>query len=144
MTDSERYTSAMRKLTVTICLTVAVLIGGPALAETVLYCQSELAAGFVKQNGTYRESSFQQNRYTIKFKNNYSLLLGLESDQFKCSAPYVILPNMIVCRNAPYLTATFIYNKSSQRFTFSNLGIGGYVMNATDTDVLFAGTCKRF
>ena len=37
-------------------------------SEKVLYCADELATGFAKENGEWKEKTFQQERYTVKIK----------------------------------------------------------------------------
>tara|TARA_Y100001934_G_scaffold113641_1_gene138991 strand:- start:85 stop:492 length:408 start_codon:yes stop_codon:yes gene_type:complete len=135
----------MRKLTATICLTIAVLLGLPVQAETVLYCQSEFATGLIKANGSWREGSFKLLRWTIKFEDDYSRLNGVSYKPMVCQKSYSQYPNRIYCVHQWGAHETFIYDTVKRRFTFSQM-VGGFVSNApdADTDVLYAGTCRKF
>ena len=39
----------------------------PAWAETVLYCQEELATGVIKKNGRWQTGDFELKRHTVRF-----------------------------------------------------------------------------
>ena len=57
-------------------------------AETVLYCQSELATGFVNKGGVWKESPFELERFTVKFNDDFSVLEGVSFKPMECSIQY--------------------------------------------------------
>lgn len=134
----------MRFPTTTICLILVVLLGSTAKAEIVLYCQSELATGFIKKNGSWKESNFALSRWTVKFSDDYKELSGLYSvgPPSKCSVPFSRKPNLVACVDAGGM---FQFHKETMRFLFMRR-TSGYVSNLPDpdTDVLYAGTCQNF
>ena len=138
----------MKKLLI-LLLSFGLLIVPHVKAETVLYCQSELAIGLIKKNGLWKESSFNKKRFTVQFNNDYSSLQGKWGADFPMDCqvifPYQI-PNQIICVNSEGMGDTFMYDKKSKRFLFSSLSAGGYVENSSDadTEVLYAGTCEVF
>ena len=135
----------MRKLTTTLCLTIAVLLGTPVQAETVFYCQSELSTGLIKEYGTWRIRNFKPSRYTIKFNNDYSKLYGLDKSRpFKCNVPFTNFPNTISCVSGYGNGESFLFEKKMLRFTFANVATSGFVEDSTSTDNLVAGTCQKF
>ena len=72
-----------------VFITIGLLAANSVKADTVLYCQSELATGFIKENGAWKETNFRQQRYTIKFNKDYSRLEGLSSrSSMECSIRY--------------------------------------------------------
>ena len=116
-------------------------------AETVLYCQSELATGFFKKEKKWVEGSFKKERFTLKFNQDYSTLLiplGNRKIAMKCSIPYTAEPWFISCIEEQYPFKPFIYNKKSKRFTFAVLSSAGYVEPSTDTNSIYAGKCENF
>ena len=136
----------MKRLTTTLCLTIAVLLGTPVQAETVFYCQSELGTGFMKKpNGTWETAKFKNERWTIKFSNDYKKLYGLDKNRpFNCNVPFVQTPNTIVCLSGFGLGETFSFGKVSLRFLFATPLPAGYIEGGTDTSNLYAGTCQKF
>ena len=115
-------------------------------AETVFYCQSELGTGFIKKNGSWRESSFKPRRWTIKFNDSYSKLYGLDDPlhPYFCSPPFQHKPNSLACLGGYKNGESFMFNKMNNRFIFNIASIQGYVENGSDTDVIYAGTCSKF
>ena len=137
----------MRNLTATICLTIAVLLGGPALAETVLYCQSELATGFKKKNGVWKTVKFKEYRWTVKFNKDFSQLFGLDKRKpYLCNWAYDDKSlGTVVCLSSYNNGENFIYNVKKERFLQTRISAGaGYDIDGTDTEALLAGTCKKF
>ena len=57
-------------------------------AEIVLYCNSELATGFFKENGIYGTTDFELRRYTLKFSDDYSELEGLDKYSRQCEVAF--------------------------------------------------------
>ena len=136
----------MRKLIATLCLTITMLLGAPAQAETVLYCQTELATGFIKKEGTWRVTNFALDRFTVKFNNDYSKLYGLDKRRpYICAPAYKHVPNALACLSGYSNGQSFIFNKETKRFVFSEpRPTGGYASDRSDTDTIMAGTCKNF
>ena len=116
-------------------------------AETILYCQSELETGFGKFGkieNSWRESSFEPERWTVKFNDNFSKVEGFRDEPMKCSVVYSHLKEAISC-NGDFQTLTF--SKESLRFVYFT-GSSSYVGNkpddGTDTESIYAGTCQEF
>ena len=124
------------------------LIAPSVKAEIVLYCQTELATGLAKQNGSWKVAKFQPKRLTIKFNDDYSILYGLsEYKDYICSQAYPHAPNSIACLDEFKSGSSFLFNKEKKRFVFSSISLnGGYDINHlnSDTENLYAGTCKTF
>ena len=117
-------------------------------AETVLYCQSELATGFIKENGTWKQTKFEDERFTVKFNDNFTKLKGfidwVENREMECSKPYSDYENEVFCVHLKGAHETFFYNSQNKRFIASLITSTGWFNNGTDTDVIFAGTCQNF
>ena len=113
-------------------------------AETVLYCQSELATGFINKGGVWKEGSFKRRRFTVKFNDDFSVLEGVSFKPMECSIQYPQKPNFISCVHLWGEYKTFIYDKVKKRFLYSAISSVGYVHNDTDTEVMYAGTCQSF
>ncbi len=126
-------------------ITMGLFFSNTLKAETVLYCQSEVATGFFNEGGVWKETSFKLDRYTVKFNDDFSLLEGVSYKPMECSIQYPTQkPNLVFCLNSFGSYQTFIYNKTSKRFLFSNFSAAGYVTNDSDTDNMSAGTCQSF
>lgn len=137
----------MRNLTATLCLILAVLLGAPAQAETVLYCQSELETGFIKKNGAWITTKFKTYRWTVKFNNDFSQLSGLDEGRpYLCDWAYGRKSlGTVVCLSSYENGENFIYNVNKKRFLHSRPSAAtGYDADGKDTDSFFAGTCKKF
>lgn len=135
----------MKKLLILLFL-LSLLFATSIKAEIVLYCKSDLIVGIIKDNESWRKGNFGLNRHTIKFSNNYDSLTGLSYNDMVCSYPYSLEPQMVVCVHSAGSHETFIFNKNSKRYTFSNVSVMGYSMNREDpdTEVLEVGTCEKF
>lgn len=126
-----------------------VLISSNLKAETVLYCQDELATGFLNE-GSWNDYKFRKLRYTIKFKNDYSILEGLKPNSpFSCITAYDgLLPDMsntFICMSDYSNGTTFIFDKSTGRYVYFAPNVaGGYTKNGNDTTNMYAGTCEKF
>lgn len=128
-----------------------------ATAETVLYCQSELATGIFEENGKYDTSKFQPERYTVKVVGDFSEIF-IKNRIYDCRPSFgsSYKPHLITCFHTAKLSDSgnrvdyggmpevFFYNRELKRFIFANLSTSGYGSNDTDTDVLFAGKCETF
>ena len=136
----------MKKITFLCIFVVGALFSSIVKAETVLFCQSELIVGFFNDGGSWRKGNFANERYTIKFNNDYSKLYGLdEMLPYNCLQPYLHAPDALACLSGFSNGQSFIFNKRTKRFVFSFSKLnGGYDINGPDTDFLAAGTCKKF
>ena len=134
-----------------IAILVLLFMGIPfANAEQVYYCTSELATGIIKdeKTGKWKESSFESQRLTIKFNDDYSKLDGMDdySGSWKCqtSAESTTHQGILLC-SANLLTGfNFSFETKTLRFLLSLTRVHGYVNNGDDTNVIIAGTCKKF
>ena len=89
---------------------IALLFATPAWAETVLYCQDELATGIIKKDGRWTEAKFALRRHTVKFDEEKMTLVGVGSFPMECKLAFpVILRNDVYCSN--FALQTFIFNK---------------------------------
>ena len=135
----------MKKLL--ILLSSLFLLNSPSVfAETVLYCQSELATGFIQKNDSWKVTNFKLKRLTIKFNSDYSKLSGLSKYQdYICSEPYG--ENSIACTDEFKSGRSFLFSKEKKRFVYSSISShGGYDLNLpnADTETIYAGTCTSF
>jgi len=77
----------MTKILITI--SVLTFFGSQfANAEKVYYCLSELNAGIIKDSKTssWRRGNFEEQRFTIKFNDDYTILNGLSEEiSWNCS-----------------------------------------------------------
>ena len=125
---------------------IGVLISNHSNADHVLYCQEELNTGFRNDEGSWRVANFNPQRFTIKFKNDYSTLEGLrENNIFSCSPTYgTIFLDSLTCR-ARFAGETFLFNKKNKKFQYSSPSpYGGYDVNGTDSENFSVGTCEKF
>lgn len=120
-----------------------VLASISARAETVLYCQSELATGIVEENGSWRTGNFKRERYTIKFNHDYSEVDGVSYAPMTCTMPYSWLA-VVHCVQLGYNHSTFRYNKETKKFVLYTNPAEGYVSGSSDTDTIEAGSCVVF
>ena len=142
----------MRKSILFLSLFVLIMIGPPfstsLKAETVLFCQSELATGFSNKGGTWKQYRFQEERFTLKFNHDFTKLKGFipvsDDREMECSKPYTLYPDEIYCVHLMGAHETFLYDSKSKRFIASMITSTGWLVDGTDTDVIFAGTCKTF
>jgi len=135
----------MKKL-ILLLLTFGILFASSIKAETVLYCQSEFATGLIKKSGSWQVTSFERDRFTIKFNQGYTLLEGLTYTPMTCDAPYesIDIPERIFCVDEKYSRSTLRYNKVTKRFVHYFQPSSGYIGGSDDTDILYAGSCKVF
>ena len=120
------------------------------IAEQILYCATEqnMATGFIKEENKWQTALFKEKRLTVKFSQNMeTLIIGNEksigNEKYSCQEPFSSNPKEIVCgEGAGY---TFIYNKLNQRFINIRCSIFSYTSSsASDTCVMYAGTCENF
>ena len=137
----------MKQKLLFVFITIGLLVSNNVKADTVLYCQSDLATGFIKENGSWRDANFQQQRYTIKFNKDYSRLEVLSSQfPMECSVRYRSKPNLVFCAGLIGSHRSFMYSKITKRFVFSYISSVGYVDNPNNsgTENMYAGTCQTF
>ena len=120
----------------------------PSWAETVMYCSTELATGFVQKNGSWREINFVGKRYTIKFNDDLTRLDGLlDSSSFNCVVPYGEANyDAVYCTSEFNNGNSFLLNTKTNRFVYVATSPFGYVreLKDSDTDTMAAGTCTKF
>jgi hypothetical protein len=142
----------------TLSLLALLLLSVYVQAEVVLYCKVELATGFSKdkQTGQWRTSSFNLERYTIKFNDDYTSAAGLPG-WFGETVPCVAggldeqtgqynqgLDSQRMCsENSGFALQ---YDLRTRRFVYSELSLLGYLLNnhTSDNSSLHAGTCQKF
>jgi hypothetical protein len=141
----------MTKLLITISFLF--LVGSPiANAEQVYYCKSELNAGIIKDKmtGKWRKGNFGEERYTLKFNNDYSILEGISGKtKFKCEIPWKNLmeyKNYRFCKTPSNNGLVIAFNLNTMRFLYTQGGVTGYVEGGEDpdTNIMLAGTCEKF
>ena len=136
----------MRNFKTLVLGLVLVTLGTPLKAETVMYCSTELAAGFIKENGSWRTATFNLQRFTIKFDKDFSTLQGITpSDTFQCE-PGMKKEHMLICSSEWNTGTIFGLNRNTGRFFYSEVNIYGFISELAkpDTDTLSAGTCTKF
>ena len=123
--------------------------------EKVLYCQSEHATGiaFDKKTNSFRTNRFVEERFTLNFKIDYSILLGWKNGSMECKKPYSYASednkNTITCFSDGRYDADFLmYNLSTKKFIGAKTSKFGYTnpkgQSYYDTNVLYAGKCEDF
>ena len=142
----------MTKLLITI--SILLFFGIPfANAEQVYYCSSEISTGIDKdkKTGIWGQYEFRPKRYTIKFSSDFSKLSGVDpmGGFMLCKTPHNNLKkynHLVVCYNIADVGFVFMFDRITKRFTFSSVGILGYLSNLKEhaTDNLYAGTCQKF
>ena len=134
-----------RKLSVVFFI-VGLLVSNNLKADTVFYCQSDLTTGFIKKNDTWQSSDFADERYTIKFRDEYRKLEGLEDRPFDCVWAYDNrrILNTVVCTSGYRNGLYFHYNFETKRFLYLLGTVAGYTADMGDTNTIEIGTCKDF
>ena len=125
--------------------------------EKVLYCQAEHATGifFDKNINSFKTGGFVLERYTLKFKGDYSNLLGWGSSNMECkrdSRRYTddVSKNTVLCSNPqPNGGESLMYNFVTRRFIGTSISQYGYTnpepqKTYYDTNSLIAGKCEDF
>jgi hypothetical protein len=134
----------MKKLLI-LLFSFGLLMSTSVSAEIVLYCQSELTAGLIKENGTWKTSKFNNDRYTIKFNDNYSILMGINVQNWTCQDSYSTSEyNTIMCYSPYQNGGSFSYHKKTNRFMKVDNTTFGYISKGEDTSTISAGTCQKF
>ena len=133
----------MKKLLILMLLGVLfVPMNGSAKADEVLYCQSELATGLWKDNGTWQTTSGIENiRLTIKVVGDFESIVGIFNDTaYSCRFPNITAPSKVAFSHNN--GRTFFYDEWTKRFLLSHANIFTYL--ADQSPVFFAGTCEKF
>ena len=113
------------------------------VGETVLYCQSELATGFIKKGDVWVQGEFKKDRFTVKFNDDFTTLEGFAYGPMDCKTNFPsVLPSQVQCSFSS--GQSVVYNKQTKRFVFANISLSGFVENSGDSDTLNAGTCTKF
>ena len=127
---------------------MGLLLSSILKAENVLYCESELAIGFIKEDRTWIESGFEKKRFTVKFNDDYTKLEGISYAPMDCSIQYETQqPSTLFCVHLAHEYKTFVFDRITKRFLFSSISSGSYVRdesNNYDTENLYAGSCQTF
>lgn len=134
------------KLSALISLLFVSLVFAESAAEEHLVCQTELATGIAKIDGTWMATDFQKRTYTIKFNEERSLLIGdIHGGSYLCEKPFASTQDdYVVCTYPEHsIGETFNYNFSTKRFVFFSPSSAGYLKNIRnpDTESLEVGTC---
>lgn len=120
----------------------------PSWAETVMYCSTELATGFIQENGSWRQTRFEGTRHTIKLNDGLTRLDGLsEPGSFNCVVPYGLAKyDAVHCTSEFNDGSSFLLNTKTNRFVYVETSPFGYVgaLKESDTDSLSVGTCTKF
>ena len=122
---------------------IAILFVTPAWAETVLYCQDELATGIIKEDGTWRPGIFSPARYTVKFDEKNMTLL-MDEEKFSCSARWLTNPDIIRCEEEMAADIHFVFNKKTLRYSMYRMFSSAWVIDGNDTSKTAHGTCQKF
>jgi len=141
----------MKKL---LLLLFSIFISLSSYADTVLYCQDKLATGIAKNdNGIWKTEGFVNNRYTIKFNDDYSSLIVIDKYQEileeNNAIPHILScvnfwgNDGVICNNND-TGFSFRYLKSKKRYVYISSGPAGYLINNIGTDSISAGTCAKF
>ena len=135
----------MKKLI--LAISVFLLFGSSfANAEQVYYCASELNAGIIKdqKTGKWRKGNFEDERYTLKFNDDYTKLDGLSAVHFNCFIPFGSMNTMRVCYGNFNGGELFQFDKNTLRFFMLHGSIYGYLDNGVDDNWITGGTCEKF
>ena len=115
-----------------------------SFAEEVFYCSSELSTGLIMENGEWKTATYETDRFTIKFNDNYSTLSGLESYALYCEqAPGAASKQILIC-SPPFDADRFIFENELKRFMYLRQATNGYLTNRNFSTWIEAGTCQSF
>ena len=131
-------------------ISVFLFLGSPfANAEQVYYCASELNAGIIKdkKTGKWRKGNFAEERYTIKFNDEYTSLRGLHKGMpWTCIKPYQgIFPDALTCIDKNNNGDFFSFDRKGLIFVLGRGSVNGFLFPIAKTEVeLIAGDCESF
>ena len=134
------------KFSALISLLFVSLVFAESGPEEHLACQTELATGIAKIDGTWLTTDFQKRTYTIKFNEDRSLLTGdMHGGSYLCEQPFASTQeDYVVCAYPEHsIGETFNYNFTTKRFVFFSPSSAGYLKNLRnpDTETLEVGAC---
>ena len=123
-----------------VLLILSLLLFSPAAkAEVVLYCQDELATGFVLRE-TWTESNFKHARMTLKFDDAFTEVKWSDGERWDCE-PHAVR-DFVRCRA---YNDIFLFNKKTLRYLTTNLSGMGWLRDVEGwTESIHAGTCTKF
>jgi len=134
----------------------ALLLAGSSLlhAEQVYYCAAEAAGGIIKKGGKWVGGSFEKNRHTLKFNEDYTVL-KTGGYEYMCSQVYNGLLDEHQHAVSCYRTfrgellhnhdgVFFMFDKKTLRFLHVFASPSGYLSDGPDTNTIEGGTCERF
>lgn len=128
-----------------ILVAIMVFSAVPAHAEIVLYCVEEYSMGLIKENGNWKQTTFKEGRFTIKFSDNHSSMVHREgsfTNRYVCEKSKVA---PILCVERKYgVGETFSYDKRTQHFTRARSTILGYLGDGFESTRFGAGKCDKF
>ena len=115
------------------------------MADEVLYCVPEIATGFIYEKNTFKEKSFNTNRFTVKVYGDFE---KIDTPSFKEMPCEKIDESIYICTDRYNIGENFKYNKSNNRFIAYYISQYGYLNHPSDagydTDTLQAGKCEKF
>ena len=130
-----------------VLLLTPFIVAEAAKAEQILYCVSELATGFFKDEGVWRTAEFKGKRFTMKVGGDFETVT-IDDESYSCYGNREFEGYFpIICNSdLPYSSRSLNIDKYSLRFVYSDVSIGGYAStgNESDTDDLHAGKCETF
>ena len=126
-----------------LAIIFSLLFVTPACAETVLYCQDELATGIGKENGSWKTGDFKLKRYTVKFDEKKMTLL-LDNERFSCAPKWALYPDRIRCETEMFADFHFVFNKKTMRYSIYRMFATAWIDDGNDTTMMSHGTCQKF
>ena len=119
-----------------------------ANAEQVYYCSGKLTTGFkLKDDGNWRVSKFEKERYTIKFNDEYTSLRGLHKGMpWTCGKPYEgLFAGALTCFDKNNNGDFFSFDRKGLYFVLGRGSVNGFLFPIAKTEVeLIAGDCESF
>jgi hypothetical protein len=118
-------------------------------AEEILYCNSEVATGFIREDGNWTERHFKPASFSIQAGENFKYF-KIEGRKFICHNPYDDEKETLVCERDIWANGlSFRYSKKTNRFIYIRSSVSGYIEDKeiTDMEIMYAGRCgvsKRF
>lgn len=136
-----------RKLIYCLCLFVGAAAGS-AHAD-VLYCQTTLSTGFMKQDGRWRRVPFEGDRFTMKFNEDLtSVKISSAKSPYRCETAYLDrlegVKHIRFCISEYFNGDTMLFNTKTLRFHLSSLNAFSWVTDQADTSNTDIGTCEKF
>ena len=129
----------------TATMAFAMLFAQSAIAHDVFYCVAELSTGVIKEGNQWEETSFEPDRFQIKFADDFSSATNPSFSErtMECHHPYPEETESIQCFDNFEI---LIFNKKNLRFIYFYGDPNGYVDDPADPDTnsLDAGVCEKF